>query len=96
MVMTMCEIREKDVVNVCDGKKLGYICDFELDTDCGRITHIYVSDRLFQVGVKGSIKLKWDSIRCIGEDTILVDAGRICSCDDRKCDRKRKYHLFEL
>lgn len=25
MTLTSCELREKDVINVCDGKKLGYI-----------------------------------------------------------------------
>ena len=35
MTLTSCELREKDVINVCDGKKLGYICDMDIDTDCG-------------------------------------------------------------
>ena len=47
MTLTSCELREKDVINVCDGKKLVYICDMDIDTDCGRVTAVYVSDKFF-------------------------------------------------
>lgn len=77
MTLTSCELREKDVINVCDGKKLGYICDMDIDTDCGRVTAVYVSDKFFSInGSKNCIKIRWDMIKCIGEDTILVDAGK--------------------
>ncbi len=98
MILTMCELREKDVINICDGKKLGYICDVEIEADCGRITAIYVSDRFFSLnGSKNCIKLKWDTIRCIGEDTVLADAGKICRSEERcREEKRRKSWLFEL
>ncbi len=98
MTLTSCELREKDVINVCDGKKLGYICDMDIDTDCGRVTAVYVSDKFFSInGNKNCIKIRWDMIKCIGEDTILVDAGKICRCEE-KCreERKRKGWIFDL
>ena len=36
----LCELMKKEVVNVYDGCRLGYICDLEMDTLCGRIKEI--------------------------------------------------------
>ena len=36
------ELKEKEVINVCDGRKLGYICDLTVDTCTGRIISIIV------------------------------------------------------
>ena len=78
MTLTSCELREKDVITVCDGKKLGYICDMDIDTDCGRVTAVYVSDKFFSInGNKNCIKIRWDMIKCIGDDTNLQDSGKI-------------------
>ncbi len=101
MTATFCEIREKDVINVCDGRRLGYVTDLEIDTDCGKITAIYVCERYFSVvGGKNQIKICWGDIKCIGGDTILVDIGKSgscssCSCDDKpRCDRRKKSWFF--
>ena len=32
--MRLCELREKEVINICDGKRLGCIVDLEFDI-CG-------------------------------------------------------------
>ena len=29
--MRICELREKEVVNVCDGERLGNICDIDFE-----------------------------------------------------------------
>ena len=33
-----CELREKEVINLCDGARLGTPCDFEFDVCDGKIT----------------------------------------------------------
>lgn len=68
-------LRDKDVINVCDGKKIGYICDMVIDSECGRIVSLSVSDRYFGfTAQKNPIRIPWDKIRCIGKDTVLVEA----------------------
>ena len=35
---TFCELREKEIINICDGARLGCICDLEIDDSTGTIT----------------------------------------------------------
>lgn len=100
MLITSCELREKDVINICDGRRLGFICDFEIDTECGKICAVFVSEKFFSInGNKNQMRIRWDMIRCIGDDTVLVDAGRDfkCSCDEKpKGEKHKKGWLFNL
>ena len=36
-ICTFTELKNKEVINVCDGRRLGYVCDLETDVECGRI-----------------------------------------------------------
>ena len=72
LICNTSDLRERDVINLCDGKRLGYVCDFSVDTECGKICAIYVSNNLFCFGgQKSVIKISWECISCIGEDTIV-------------------------
>lgn len=75
MGCTTGDLREKDVVNICNGQRLGCVCELELDTDCGRITALIVSGDSFVASVlgKGRVRVPWDNIKRIGRDTILVE-----------------------
>lgn len=69
------DLRNKEVVNVCDGAKLGYIVDVIFDVCDGRITAIVVPGE--SCGVLGlshreDITIPWCNIEKIGEDIILV------------------------
>lgn len=73
MIIHSSQLREKDVINLCDGRRLGFICDFSIDTDYGKITAIHVSDHFFGLnGGKNTVCIPWERICCIGDDTILV------------------------
>ena len=89
MILSSCELREKDVINVCDGRKLGFICDFTVDTECGKLCSVDVSDRFFSFsGQKNAYRIGWDKIVCIGEDAVLVNVGTDFRCDS--CGREEK------
>lgn len=53
--MRFCEMREKEVVNICTGKQLGCVVDLELDTCSGKIESIVVPSgkilRIFRNGL---------------------------------------------
>ena len=69
------DLRCKDVVNVKNGCRIGYICDFEIDLNSARITALIVYGRWRLFGLLGrgkDIVIRWDDIQLIGEDTILV------------------------
>ncbi len=88
-------LRDKEVINMCDGKKLGYINDIEIDVCDGRICAIAV---LFDSGIFGfgkceEIVIPWDKIGCFGKDTILVNIGTDIyaklGCGE-KCEKKKR------
>ena len=90
------DLREKEVVNICDGAKLGCPDEFEMNMEDGRIIAIVVGNDngLFGFGKKEETVIPWDKIQCIGEDTIIVklipEDLRNCV---RECRKKRKDNL---
>lgn len=90
--MSTCEIRQKDVINVCDGTNLGCATDFEIDTCDGKITALIVprpSGFLWMSHDKDLV-IPWCNIECIGEDTILVKLPPELACRIEKKKEKRK------
>lgn len=68
------ELREREVINVCTGEKLGYICELEIDVDCGQVLAVTVpKDRgVLCFGKREEYIIPWCKIECIGEDTVLL------------------------
>ena len=70
------EFKNKEVINIRDGRRLGYVCDVEIDINEGVLRSIVVpgEGRWFPWGgSKGDIVICWNQIKIIGEDIILVD-----------------------
>ena len=89
MVNRFSEIRDKEVVHVCEGTRLGYPADCCIDVETGRLTALIVPGPCRFLGLFGrdsDYVIPWACIRRIGEDIILVD-GPI---SDWKVTRKRK------
>jgi YlmC/YmxH family sporulation protein len=75
-MIKISDLRNRDVINVVDGKRLGVICDLDLDLENGRITALIVpgASRFFSMfGGSRDFVIPWESIVKIGVDTILVD-----------------------
>ena len=70
-------LQEKEVINVCDGCRLGFVSDVEVDCKCGQITAIIVPGpcKCFGLGRHGDFIIPWQCIRQIGDDIILVDGN---------------------
>ena len=69
-----CDLREKDVINLCDGARLGCPSDFEFDSCDGRITALVIPRPSGFLGMSRAhdLIIPWRCIECIGEDAILV------------------------
>ena len=70
------KLRQKEVVNILDGARLGYICDLVVDVTSGKVCAIVVPGAtrlsfLFK-GERDSV-IPWGNIRKIGEDVVLVE-----------------------
>ncbi len=87
------DLRRLEIVNLCDGARLGYASDFEFDCEDARISALVISgcSGLFGIGREEDIIIPWNRIECIGEDTILVklSANELASCTCSKHKNKR-------
>ena len=92
--LNTCSLREKEVINLSDGMRLGCPDDFEVNICDGRIVAIIVPrpGGFLGLGRCNDIIIPWHKIECIGEDTILVRLaeGELC----REDARKKKRPLF--
>ena len=71
------DFKHKEVINIKDGRRLGYVQDVCADLETGVITAIIVpggSNKILNFfSSNNDIVIKWENIRCIGEDLILVE-----------------------
>lgn len=76
MTCRIGELRNKEVVNVKDGSRLGFVSDVELDTAAASLTAVVVYGRLRLLGLLGrepDFVIPWREIELIGDDTVLVN-----------------------
>lgn len=70
------DLRNKEVIDIYDGKRLGFVCDCEIDICTGRIVALIVpnSGYLFKFFSKNDdYIIPWRQIKKIGDDIIIVD-----------------------
>ena len=73
------DFKHKEVVNIVDGKRLGFVQDVTADLESGVITSIIVpgnSKLLNLFAGNNDIVIPWQDIKCIGEDIILVEINK--------------------
>ncbi len=80
MIVSFSDISDKEVVNLCDGKRLGYVCDADIDTECGKIIRLGIPAKNGLFPGKNRIYIRWENIERIGEDIILVRYTEVQSC----------------
>ena len=76
MELSFCELRAKEVVNVCDGKRLGNIIDMTFSSKTGVLTGIvvpYGKGLLSILKSNQDIFIPYTKIVKIGRDVILVE-----------------------
>ena len=78
MIYSFNDVRNKEVINIKTGCRLGYPDDVEFDSCTAKICRLIIFGRARCFGLFGrdeDISVRWCDIEVIGEDTILV------SCD---------------
>ena len=90
--MSVSDLQELEVINLCGGERLGYPCDFEIDLDEAKIISlsVSVSDGFSVFSKREEYVIPWCRIECIGEDAILVKIPKneLCPCDRTKKRRR--------
>ena len=70
------DFKHKEVININDGRRMGFVQDVCADLETGKITSIIVpgSNKFLNMFSSNSdIVVQWENIKCIGDDVILVD-----------------------
>ncbi len=85
------DLRHLEIINLCDGARLGYATDFEFDKDDAQILSLIIGgcNGFFGFGKEDDLIIPWKKIECFGEDTILVrmNSNELNSC---ACPRPKK------
>jgi YlmC/YmxH family sporulation protein len=92
VICSFSGIRNKEVVDLRTGLKIGFVDDIELDTVSGKIVSLIVYGKPRALGLMGrdeDIVIKCSDIELIGEDTILVNF------EQKSISTKTKSYLVE-
>jgi len=72
----MYDLRRKEIVNIGDGSRYGFVSDLEIEPESGKISALIVPGPGRVLGVFGreqEYRIPWDLINKIGDDIILVN-----------------------
>lgn len=75
MNCSVTDLRNKEVINIKTGNRLGCVSDVEICCESGSLCAIIIwgKGRLFDLwGKQEDIRIPWKSIQVIGEETVLV------------------------
>lgn len=70
------DFKHKEVININNAQRLGFVQDVNAELESGIITSIVVpgSSKFFNIfSSDNEIVIPWSNIKCIGEDIILVE-----------------------
>ena len=73
---SVADLRYKEIINLLNGNRLGFVCDVAIAMPEGQVTALIVpgSARFFGLfGREEDIYIPWEKIKKIGEDIILVE-----------------------
>jgi len=77
--MRLSDLQSKDIVALEDGKRIGNVIDVLID-EKGNLIALIVQQSKFLNNIFSSqneIEIKWEQIKKIGEDVILVNRNMI-------------------
>lgn len=87
--MRIADLHYKEVINISNGHRLGYISDVDMDHTTGRVLALIVPGPYRFMGLFGreaDYILPWESIIRIGDDIVLIDD----SAEIRRPRRERR------
>lgn len=76
MVCRIADLQYKEVIDIADGTRYGFVGDIELNPERGSIESVVVKGRPRLLGLLGrepDAVFPWSAVKRFGEDIILVD-----------------------
>ena len=80
MICRMAQLQYKEVIDITDGTRYGFVGDVELNSDRGSIEGIVVRGHPRLLGLLGredDVVFPWSSVKRFGEDIILVEGSAL-------------------
>ena len=77
MECTINDLKSKEVIDIYTGVRLGFVADVEIDVEDGRLVSLVVPGAYRFMGLFGRENdnvVKWNQIKKIGEDIILIES----------------------
>lgn len=74
----IADLKCKEVINICNGFRMGYICDVIINVTTGQVLAIVVPgpSRFFGLfGREDDFIIPWECIRKIGDDIVLIEVS---------------------
>lgn len=90
--MRICDLKKKEVINLCNCKKLGHVSDLEVNLCTGCVEAILVPRSTSFCGILGNdtcYLIPYDCIKKMGDNLIFVE---IC---EENCITSCRKGLFE-
>lgn len=70
-----CDLKQREVINIVDAERLGYIYDVDIDFETGKIRSIIIPGRRGFLGFfskKNDYVIPWEKIVTVGRELVLV------------------------
>ena len=93
MSVKFTELQCKEVICVCDGRRLGFVSDVVVEIPDGKICALVVPGPCRVLGIAGrhdDYVIPWNCVKKIGPDILLVDTRP----EDCRVSRRRPGLLF--
>ncbi|HYE84528.1 MAG TPA: YlmC/YmxH family sporulation protein [Clostridia bacterium] len=77
-MVKISELKQREVININDGRRLGIVYDVEIDMEKGKIDAIVIPGTGRVLGLfskESDIVVNWENIKKIGMDVILIEGG---------------------
>ena len=78
LIIRINELRQREVINILDGKRLGTIKDVDLDLEEGKIKSLILPGQkektFFFFGRSEDLIIPWEKVIRVGVDVILVES----------------------
>ena len=76
MVIKFSDLKSKEVIHILNGDRVGFISDFDIDFETGKVISVTVPGGYKALGLLGKEEdkiIKWESIKKIGDDLIIIE-----------------------
>ncbi len=90
MQCRIADLRCKEIVNIADGMRMGNVEDVLVDTVSGRVMALVAPGPCRFLGLffpGDDVIIRWECVRRIGEDLILVEIRGQCE----RCKRPKRW-----